>query len=536
LPCVRWIGLFVLLIAEFLGLSWWFDTGAIGDTSWWEVFIGQTPWLMHMGVCIGAATLLVSGRPLWETLGDGYHEAPFRWSLLFLHLCCFGLLTALTSIVLERDLAASAFAGIWVSIWLAAGILNLVTWGLAALPARMWLNLVKIGWPGLLAGAAAGVIVFLFGLLTAEFWKPLGEGTLWVVYHLIDLTIGHAIVDAENFIVGTSSFSVSIAPECSGFEGMGLIGAFCGIYLWLYRGSLRFPRALLLIPLGVATIWIFNALRIAFLIGLGSHGFERIALGGFHSQAGWLAFNAVALGLVLLSDRLGFVSADLKSADSDTSADAQVAPENLNPARAFLAPFLTSVAAAMIAAAFTADFEWLYPLRVVAVFGVLWAFRHSYAKLGWTCSWQAFALGGLTFLLWAVFSPANPGAEFQRGTEWSVLPAGWALAWVVIRILGYVVAVPLAEELAFRGYLTRRLQAPSFTDVPLGQFSWLSFVGSSVLFGALHGQNWLPGILAGMLFALALYRKGRMGDAVVAHATANGLIAVCGLAGLTFLP
>src|SRR5262249_15795068 len=156
-------------------------------------------------------------------------------------------------------------------------------------------------------------------------------------------------------------------------------------------------------------------------------------------------------------------------------------------APAYLAPFLTSVATAMVAGAFTADFEWLYPLRVVAVFAVLWAFRKSYANLGWTWSWQAFALGAATFMIWAVFAHANPGAEFQRGAEWSVLPTGWVWPWIVVRVLGYVIAVPLAEELAFRGYLTRRLQAASFTDVPLGRFTWFSFVVSSVLFGLLHG-------------------------------------------------
>ena len=69
------------------------------------------------------------------------------------------------------------------------------------------------------------------------------------------------------------------------------------------------------------------------------------------------------------------------------------------------------------------------------------------------------------------------------------------------RIVGSVVAVPLAEELAFRGYLTRRLIAADFQDVPLGRLTWLSFLVSSALFGALHGR-WLAGILAGMIYAM----------------------------------
>ena len=78
-------------------------------------------------------------------------------------------------------------------------------------------------------------------------------------------------------------------------------------------------------------------------------------------------------------------------------------------------------------------------------------------------------------------------------------------------MVGSVVTVPLAEELAFRGYLTRRLMATEFQEIPLGRFTWFSFLISSALFGALHGR-WLAGILAGMLYALALYRRKDLGE------------------------
>jgi exosortase E/protease (VPEID-CTERM system) len=543
LPYVRWAGLVLLLVAELVALSCWFDTGVLGDNTWSELLVGQTPLLLRIGVCMGAATLLVGGPRLWQTIAGRYHSGPFPWPFFLAHVAAFALLATLTSLVLERGLAASPRALAWLGLWLAAGLLTLTTWALSAMPARTWQHLGKSCWPALVAGTAAGLVAFLFGLVTAEFWKPLGQGTLWLVFYIADLVFGNAILDSANFVVGTSSFSVSIAPECSGYEGIGLIAAFCGIYLWVFRLSFRFPHALLLVPIGMLAIWICNALRIVLLIGLGSHGWEGVAVGGFHSQAGWLAFNAVALGLVFFSDRIRFVAADLKSASAAGAADLKSADSALpadcksaatTTAPAYLAPFLTAIATAMIAGAFAADFEWLYPLRVVAVLGVLWVFRHSYANLGWAWSWQAFTLGVFTFLIWVMLTPGKPGAEFQRGGDLSYLPPGWALVWLSIRFLGFVVAVPLCEELAFRGYLTRRLQAADFNEVPLGRFSWLSFLGSSVLFGALHGQYWFAGILAGALFALALYRRGRMGDAVLAHVTANALIAVCGVTDFSF--
>jgi CAAX prenyl protease-like protein len=104
------------------------------------------------------------------------------------------------------------------------------------------------------------------------------------------------------------------------------------------------------------------------------------------------------------------------------------------------------------------------------------------------------------------------------------LPYWAAVIWIFFRVAGSVIAVPLAEELAFRGYLIRKLIDRDFENIPLNRFTWLSFLLSSVLFGLLH-DRWLAGIIAGMLFALALYRRGQLGDAVVAHVTANALIA-----------
>ncbi len=97
------------------------------------------------------------------------------------------------------------------------------------------------------------------------------------------------------------------------------------------------------------------------------------------------------------------------------------------------------------------------------------------------------------------------------------------MAWVIARALGSVIVSPLIEELAFRGYLTRRLMAADFKSVPQGKFSWPSFLVSSSLFGIFH-DRWIAGTLAGMLYALALYRRHKLSDAVLAHATTNALI------------
>ena len=128
------------------------------------------------------------------------------------------------------------------------------------------------------------------------------------------------------------------------------------------------------------------------------------------------------------------------------------------------------------------------------------------------------------FGLWLALErpSAAQGAEVEAGL--AQLSRGAACLWLAFRVLGSTITVPLAEELAFRGYLTRKLVSPAFETVRFGHFTWLSFVVSSVAFGLLHGR-WLARTLAGMAYAVALYRRGQMGETVYAHMTTNALIA-----------
>jgi membrane protease YdiL (CAAX protease family) len=58
----------------------------------------------------------------------------------------------------------------------------------------------------------------------------------------------------------------------------------------------------------------------------------------------------------------------------------------------------------------------------------------------------------------------------------------------------------------------------------------LAVLVSSLLFGAMHGRMWFAGTLAGIAFCMLAKRRGRLGEAVAAHATANLMIAVWVLA------
>jgi CAAX prenyl protease-like protein len=189
-------------------------------------------------------------------------------------------------------------------------------------------------------------------------------------------------------------------------------------------------------------------------------------------------------------------------------------------------PFLTILAAAMISRAASNGFEWLYPLRFFAAAGVLWFYRRKYAALDWKFGWNAAATGALVFAMWIGLDWARGGGvDAGIASGLSGLPAPARAGWLTFRTLAAVVTVPIAEELAFRGFLMRRLVSADFESVDWRRWAFFPVLISSVAFGLLHGGRWLAGTIAGVLYAAALRWRGRIGDAVAAHAVTNALLA-----------
>jgi CAAX prenyl protease-like protein len=196
---------------------------------------------------------------------------------------------------------------------------------------------------------------------------------------------------------------------------------------------------------------------------------------------------------------------------------------------AWLLPFLSILAAGMAARAMSAGFEWAYPLRLIAPLAVFWYYRRSYRGIDWRLSaggwWIAAAAGVLVLALWI-------GVDAFSGTPATAMPKelrdatpGLRAFWITLRALAAVVTVPIAEELAFRAYLIRRLMSGDFENLPPTAYSWVALIGSSVIFGFLHGGRWIAGIAAGLIYGLVYVRKGRIADSILAHAVTNALLA-----------
>ncbi|MEC5386794.1 CAAX prenyl protease-related protein [Uliginosibacterium sp. H3] len=179
--------------------------------------------------------------------------------------------------------------------------------------------------------------------------------------------------------------------------------------------------------------------------------------------------------------------------------------------------------------------QWLYPVQVALVAAVLWHFRAEYVELraapySLENSPQvrayraalACALGIAVFVAWIHLdvSPLSIPAPHVAPPALADGSIDWR--WIVLRIMGAALVVPLMEELFWRSLLMRWLEARDFLKVLPASVSWRSVLISSVVFGVEHNL-WFAGIVAGIAYAW-LYRQASLRAAIAAHALTNLLL------------
>lgn len=474
---------------------------------------------------------------------------PFRFGFLGGHLAClaaavcffFFALPALHLVGFPYLLAADSIPKAFIG-------LSIPPLALACVPLHAWIRVFRVTSPLWVYAALAGVCAGILSPLSQKFWSdPVtapGQFLQIATFHSVESALRFFMPDvsanAATYAISTPRFSVLIYAPCSGIQGLALVLGFTSVWLWYCRKQSRFPQALLLIPCALGSIWLLNIVRISMLILIGDRLSPAVAMGGFHSEAGWITFTAVALGFSMATERLSWVRKTPLSVPSPVGFPAGVetgeaagAREELreehgeSPATgAYLLPFLAILAASLVSKAASGNFEWLYPLRFVVAAIVLWHFRSELKKLDWRFGWVAPLTGVAVFLVWvAPFRWAHGSSASPLGSALAALSPAARLAWIAFRVAAAVITVPIAEELAFRGYLARRLVDREFDRISFSRLTILPVAVSSVAFGLMHGQHWMVGIVAGLAYALALRWRGRMGDAFAAHAVSNLLLA-----------
>ena len=208
-----------------------------------------------------------------------------------------------------------------------------------------------------------------------------------------------------------------------------------------------------------------------------------------------------------------------------------------------VAPFVTFLLLTFVQGDFGQGARyWVYLVKSLVGIWLFWEMRPFVLEMRWRFSWEAVVIGVGVCVMWIALGtglatqsvlwetlgiskppekpllPWNPHAQFGDGSD---------LAWffIAVRILGSSLVVPPIEEVFYRSFLYRYITKVDFESVKLTDFAWKPFLITSLIFGFAH-HEWLAGILCGMAYQWLVIRKGRLGDAMTAHAITNFLLGV----------
>lgn len=178
------------------------------------------------------------------------------------------------------------------------------------------------------------------------------------------------------------------------------------------------------------------------------------------------------------------------------------------------------------------DLLYLYPVKVLVtgtLLAVLWKHFNevSFRDLAdWRTLLTSIGAGVIVFVLWINMDWLLPFQKPVPGYDpTAISDPTLQTAMTIVRIFGATVIVPIMEELFWRSFLIRYLVEPDFERVPVGTFTWPSFLITAALFGVEH-QFIIAGIMAGILYAILLYRTKSVAACIVSHGVTNFLLGI----------
>lgn len=466
---------------------------------------------------IVSGTVLVLLRPLRTTVQSAA-SAPtvwrMSWRLLAVHAWLYiGFLISIGSALGDLQSPLGLSLGENTALAAALGAGAAATLLLPSFGRESLYRMARQAAGPLFVAAAVGLVTVWSTELSSLSWRPLSTSTFALVAGLLDAFGVAASSDTANLVIGIDHFSVQIAPICSGQEGHIIVLLLTGSYLWTRRKELRMPRSLIALPVGLACVWFLNGVRIAALLAIGRWISPDVAVSGFHSVAGWILFCGASC---LIVGWLHHSKWCLR--ESVERIKEPVSEKERDESTALLVPIIVLLSMNLLVEATSSGFAYLLPVAVLVTAVPLVRMRHHYRSLNLRPCGLSVGTGLAVAAIWipleSLQQPAGPPAEMLQ------MPVWLAGGWIAFRILGMVLVIPLCEELAFRGYLLRRLVSPAFHEVCLRNVGIVAVLLSSFTFGMLHSQ-WLGGIVAGLAYAWLAIRKDNVGAAVVGHAVTN---------------
>jgi len=199
----------------------------------------------------------------------------------------------------------------------------------------------------------------------------------------------------------------------------------------------------------------------------------------------------------------------------------------------YVAPFVGFIVILGVEHALGLPLVWSYAVRLVAVSLLMAIFSRPYLSFRPSAPLASVGIGIAVFLIWI-----GPDALIGYRHFWlfenslmgsavtSIAPElKTNVPFLVVRILGTSILVPIVEELFWRGWLMRWLIDKNFLKVPLGQYVPSAFWIVAVLFASEHGPFWEVGLAAGIIYNWWIIRTRNLADCILAHAVTNAILA-----------
>lgn len=160
-------------------------------------------------------------------------------------------------------------------------------------------------------------------------------------------------------------------------------------------------------------------------------------------------------------------------------------------------------------------------------------FWRNYTPIRWNYAWLGVLVGILGIVQWVGMEklllhlwPNYPRLHVEVYDPFKELGAHPALMWsfMIIRWAGATLVVPFMEELFWRDYLWRTVEAPNdFKSTPLGGMDWKAIALVAVFFASVHVQ-WMTALAWGLMIAGLLIYTRSLGACIIAHGVTNFLL------------
>ena len=178
----------------------------------------------------------------------------------------------------------------------------------------------------------------------------------------------------------------------------------------------------------------------------------------------------------------------------------------------------------------SADERWLVVFRGVAAAAVLGIFWNAYRELREPASatagdWAVAAVAGFAVaMLWIVLD-ADWAWMGERAAGFAPVRTDGSLdpVMLALRLFGFVLVVPVMEELFWRSFLMRWIERRDFLAVDPRAVGVAALLLSSAVFALAH-HAWLSAMVAGVVFGTIYRRSGNLRLSILSHAISNATL------------